>query len=697
MRSPDVRVSARRVAIARSLLLILFGVLSARAAHLAVVDERGARRGLRQTANTVILPAQRGAVLDRDGTPLALTVDAPSVYAVASELKDVPGTARKLAGALRLDARVLEARLRKAQSFVFVARWVEPEAAERVRALTLPGIGLLEEPRRVYPHKELAAQVIGFANIDGVGVRAIEQQEDDWLRGEARRVGVERDARGSLLVSGGLEGWSTAGGDVRLTLDMAMQAEAAAGLRDAIATTGARGGLVLTLDPFTGDVLALAEAPAFDPNRFRTVDFARTRSHAFLDAQEPGSTLKAFLVASALEKHAIRADQFIDCENGTWRVPGKTIHDLHPHAAMQPADIVRVSSNIGAVKIALALKAEPYFEMLRRFGFGERTGSGFPDESAGMLRPPSKWRPVDHATVAFGQGLSVTPIQLAVATAALANGGTRVEPRLVAARRAPRGAWQIAEPKPGERVISRETAGRVLKMLEGVVGPEGTGGRAALQGIRVAGKTGSAQKLDLALGQYAADKFTAWFIGVVPSDAPRLVMVVALDEPRRPNHTGGAAAAPLFARVAAAQLARFGVATEPVIPPFGQRVQFAAAPARAPQASEARSEPRASGGGGAGSAGAVSAGLGGAGFARAVTARLVVSRLEDRVLLPDFRGFTVAEVRQIAASSQLAIRITGSGRAIAQEPPPGTVLAVGGGPVRVRFQPGVSSGDGREG
>jgi cell division protein FtsI (penicillin-binding protein 3) len=687
MRSPDVRVSARRVAIARSLLLILFGVLCARAAHLAA-DERGALRGLRQTANAVTLPAERGAVLDRDGTPLALTVDAPSVYAVAGEIRDVSSTARKLAGALRLDAASLEQRLRKARSFVFVARWVEREAAERVRALTLPGVGLLEEPRRVYPHKELAAQVIGFANIDGVGVRAIEQQEDRWLRGEARRVGVERDARGGLLVSRGLEGWSTAGGDVRLTLDMAMQAEASAALRDAIAATGARGGVVLSLDPFTGDLLALAEAPVFDPNRFRRLDFARTRAHAFLDAQEPGSTLKAFLVAAALERRAIRTDQYFDCEDGTLRVPGKTIRDLHPHAAMRPADIVRVSSNIGAVKIAWELGPKPYFEMLRRFGFGDRTGSGFPDESAGMLRSASNWRPVDHATVAFGQGLSVTPIQLAVATAALANGGIKVEPRLVAARRPPRGAWQTVEPKPGERVISDATARSVLGMMEGVIGPEGTGGRAALRGVRVAGKTGSAQKLDTALGQYAADRFTAWFIGVVPAEAPRLVVVVALDEPRRPQHTGGASAAPLFARVAAAQLARFGIATEPVMPPFGQPlVQIASArppaPARqASHASAARSDPKASGGGGAGSA-------------RAVTAML--ARVDDRVLLPDFRGFTVAEVRQIAASSQLAIRITGSGRAIAQEPPPGTVLAVGGGPVRVRFQPGVSPGDGREG
>ena len=679
MRSPDVRVAARRVAIARSVLLLLFGVLCARAAHLAV-DERGARRGLKQTAIAVTLPAERGAVFDRDGTPLALSIDAPSVYAIAGDLRDLPATARKLAGALHLDAAALEQRLRKARSFVFVARWVDREAAQRVRELTLPGVGLLEEPRRVYPHKELAAQVIGFANIDGVGVRAIEQQEEDWLRGEARQVGVERDARGGLLVSGGLAGWSTAGGDVRLTLDMALQAEAAAALRDAVAATGARGGVVLSLDPFSGDVLALAEAPTFDPNRFRTLDFAHTRAHAFLDAQEPGSTLKAFLVAAALEKGAIRADQLFDCEGGTLKVPGKTIRDLHPHAAMRPADILRVSSNIGAVKIAWALHPAPYFEMLRRFGFGERTGSGFPDESAGMLRAASRWRAVDHATVAFGQGLSVTPIQLAVATAALANGGMRIEPRLVAARRPARGAWQPAPASRAERVISRETARSVLGMLEGVVGPEGTGGRAALQGVRVAGKTGSAQKLDAALGQYAADRFTAWFIGVAPADAPRLVIVVALDEPRRPQHTGGAAAAPLFARVAAAQLARFGLATQPVMPPFGTPlVQTAAArPTAAPRPVAVRTSTPP--------------------VAAPPPARraIEITRVEDRVLLPDFRGFTVAEVRQIAATSQLDVSISGSGRAIAQEPPPGTVLAIGGAPVRVRFEPKAPAGDGRE-
>ena len=387
MRSPDVRVAARRVAIARSLLLLaLRRALRPRGAP----RRRRARRAPRatsQTANAVTLPAERGAIFDRDGTPLALSIDAPSVYAIAGELRDAAG---HRAQARRRAPRSTPRRsssgcARRARSCSSRAGSSGRRRSACARSRS-PASDLLEEPRRVYPHKELAAQVIGFANIDGVGVRAIEQQEDGWLRGEARRVGVERDARGGLLVSGGLEGWSTAGGDVRLTLDMALQAEAAAALRDAVAATGARGGVVLSLDPLIGDVLALAEAPAFDPNRFRTLDFARTRAHAFLDAQEPGSTLKAFLVAAALEKGAIRADQFFDCEDGTLRVPGKTIRDCTRTRRCGRPTSCACRATSARSRSPGRSAATPYFEMLRRFGFGERTGSGFPDESAGMLR-----------------------------------------------------------------------------------------------------------------------------------------------------------------------------------------------------------------------------------------------------------------------------------------------------------------------
>ncbi|MFQ5418713.1 MAG: peptidoglycan D,D-transpeptidase FtsI family protein, partial [Myxococcota bacterium] len=450
------------------------------------------------------------------------------------------------------------------RSFAFVARWVGKEQARRVGALSLDGVGVLHEPRRVYPNRTLAAQVLGFANIDGRGVRGIEQIEDAWLRGTARRIPVERDARGRLLSAGGEERWSTAGGDIALTIDSALQADAEAALAETVLRTGARGGVVISLDPRSGEILALAEAPGFDPNRFREIDYRSTRSRAFLDASDPGSTMKAFLLAGALEHGAVTPDQEFDCEGGSYQVPGRVIHDSRPHGVLTVAEVLQVSSNICAAKIAFALGRRPHFDALRRFGFGEVTGIGFPGESAGVLRPWSEWRPLDHATIAFGQGVSVTPIQMAAATAALANGGQWLRPRLVKARRAARGPWRPARTNTPHRATSPAAAALVVAMMERVVSAEGTARRAALSGVRVAGKTGTAQKFDPETGTYADDRFAAWFIGIVPADDPKLVIVTGVDEPARPLHTGGAAAAPLFARVASAQLARFGILAEPV-------------------------------------------------------------------------------------------------------------------------------------
>ena len=672
MRRAEPGLALQRVAAARVCLLLAFVALSARAAHLSVLDERGQTQGQRQIRSEIVLPPERGTIYDRSGSELAMTLEAPSVYALPGEIADPAAAAARLAPVLGVERRDLAARLSGARSFRYLARWITPEQAERVEALGLAGVGILREPRRTYPFGGLAAQVLGFANIDGQGVRGIEQQEDAWLRGEGRRLPVERDGSGRLLVPEAREPWSTAGGDLVLTLDAAMQADATAMLRDAVQKTGARGGIVVSIDPENGDVLALAELPGFDPNRFREVPFSATRSRAFLDALEPGSAMKAFLVAAALEHGAIEPDTWIDCENGSYRVPGKTIRDVHPHGWLHPADVLRVSSNIGSVKIAIALGARAQYEMLRGFGFGASTGSGFPEESSGLLRPRQAWRPVDQATIAFGQGVSVTPIQLAAATAALANGGEWVRPRLVASRRAPGGEWQTTAVDEPRRVLSPDTTRAVLAMLQGVATPQGTGRRAALRGLAVAGKTGTAQKLDRETGRYSADRFVAWFIGVAPADAPRLAMVVALDEPRRPAHTGGAAAAPVFARVAAAQLARLGIHTEPLVdaPAAGARP-----PEPAVAAVEAEGEPPGS--------------LPVARPPRPPAERLQrlpeVARIGDRVLLPDLRGLSVAEVREITAKHGLAVDVSGKGRAIAQEPPPGTVVAARGARIRVRF------------
>ena len=351
-----------------------------------------------------------------------------------------------------------------------------------------------------------------------------------------------------------------------------------------------------------------------------------------------------------------RLGDVIDCEDGSFQVPGKTIHDHHPNGELTPAGVLRVSSNIGAVKIAYQLGRAAHYRALRRFGFGSVTKSQFPGESAGLLRPWKKWMPVDHATIAYGQGISVTPIQLAAATSALANGGLWVQPRLVSARRPPGGDWHSSRPEPGHRVVREETADAILEMLEGVVSPDGTGSLAGLKGIRVGGKTGTPQKYDSESQTFSTDRHEAWFMGVVPTDAPKLVIVVRVDEAQRPAHTGGATAAPLFARVAAAQLTRYGIFTEPErrraqprptiavarsepLPSVSAAPKKPAPPRpRAPAQPAREAEYRASRAVGAECAPVVEP---------TVVERL--TSLGDRVLLPDFRGRTVDEVRQMTA------------------------------------------------
>jgi len=697
VKAADVRRSARRVEVMLGLLGLAFAVLTLRAAHLSVFDQRGAARGDAQSLRTLTLPPSRGEIVDRSGAALALSVEAPSIYAVPSQVADPAAAARALARILDVDAAKLAKRLREKRGFQFVARWVTPQQAERVHALGLTGIGIAQEPRRVYPHHGLAARALGFANIDGQGVRGIEQQEDSWLRGASRRLPVERDGSGRLLPMQHGTPRGTAGGDLLLTLDATLQAEAERALADQIRASGARGGVVVALDPRSGEILSLAEAPGFDPNHFRELDYRSTRSGAFLDASEPGSSFKAFLIAAALDKGAISADERIDCGDGSLRVPGKTIHDKEPRGVLDPAGILRVSSNIGAVHVAYALGPGDHYEMLRRFGFGEVTGSGFPDESAGVLRPWKEWRPVDHATIAYGQGVSVTPIQLAAALGALANGGEWLAPRLVAARRAPGGAWQPVPPARGHRAVSPATAASVLRMMETVVGEGGTGALAALPGIRVAGKTGTAQKFDTREGRYSQQRFRSWFVGVAPADAPRVVIVVGLDEPKRPYHTGGMSAAPLFAAVARSQLAQQGIHVEstPALiasaalpaegsdadaddaaphvsapPPVARaaatprqapapRPVVAAAPVPKPAPAPKRATP-------------------------ASRDDVEVASFRGRVLLPDFRGLSLEEVTRITAGQGLQVKVQGRGRAVAQEPPPGTILPAGGA-VRVLF------------
>jgi cell division protein FtsI (penicillin-binding protein 3) len=709
----------------RTGVLFVFLVLGARATHLTLADTRAEELGNQQSLTRIELAAARGGIFDRSRKELALTIMAPSVYVSPTELKDRDATVRKLARALGIPQTGLAERLADREKFTYVARWVAPERAARVAELELPGVGIVREPRRAFPTGSLAGRLLGFANIDGVGVRGIEQQEDSWLRGHVRTVAVERDAKGQLLATATLKPEDVAGGDVALTIDAAMQAEAEAALRQSVAKSGAAGGLVISLNPRTGEILALAEEPAFDPNRFRQIDYVETRSRAFLDALEPGSTLKVFLVAAALEADVVDRSTQLDCTGGSYQVKGKTIRDHRDYGVVDLTRLLGLSSNCGAVQVAERLGAELHYDALRRLGFGARTGSGFPFESAGLLRPWRDWKPVDQATVAFGQGLSVTPVQLAAALGAIANGGTWIAPSLVAARRAPRTPWQ-REPAPdSHRAFSRETASEVRHMMESVVSSEGTGRRAGLRGLRVAGKTGTAQKLDVERGQYSQTRYTAWFMGAVPADDPRLVVVVALDEPQGLAHGGGDVAAPLFAQVAADQLARLGIATAPEpfpLPKVQTLIAESQQPAREsrpaiqsededpPTATDALasndSEPPASmepvrvqAKKNTSSTAQDSLPSVAAAPSRVLYRPASVPAVDENgaspagtVFVPEFRGSTVAEAKQLATEHTLEIELLGHGLAVAQDPAPGTILTGARRRVRIHFTTGTGEG-----
>lgn len=684
MRSEDLRRQAVRIRVASCALVLGFAVLAARAAHLTVVDRRGADRGASQTTSAYRLPAPRGLIVDRAGKELAVSVAVPTVYADPSAVADPNAAARALAPVLRRDARSLREKLARGGQFAYLARWVDEEQARKVEALALPGVEILREVRRAYPHHALAAHVLGFANIDGVGARGVEQLEDAWLRGESVTVPVQRDARRRALASAAVDPRQASGGDVALTLDAALQAEAEHALAEGVAAAKAKGGVLVSLDPRTGDILALAEYPPFDPNAFRTTPYPATRSRTFLDAVEPGSTLKPFVVAAALEKGVLRPGDRIDCEGGAWRVPGKTLRDFHPHGVLDVTGVIQVSSNIGAAKIGYAVGAEFHHDVLRRLGFGAPTGTGFPDESAGLLRGWRAWRPVDHATISFGQGISVTPLQLASAFAALAHDGVWRRPRLVAARRAPGAEWEPVPADPGRRAVRPDVARTVVRMMESVVGEEGTGRRAALRGVRVAGKTGTAQKIDPETGAYSQRSYLGWFVGVAPAEDPKLAMAVMIDEPQGVR-VGGYVAAPIFARVAAAQLARHDILTEPELPAPGTQ---APPPPELP-APQLHADAR--------PLSALDAPLALASDPaleeEAEAPGLRVEQLGRQLLVPDFSGRSPSEVRRAVAGTRLRVVTDGQGTAVEQEPAPGTILDDGSGSViRVRFGgPGLPS------
>jgi cell division protein FtsI (penicillin-binding protein 3) len=540
--------------------LLAFWALLARAVQLQTLDaEWLARRAELQGATTLELDALRGSLSDRGGSPLAVSATVESVAASPRLVADRKRAAQALARALRANPRELERKLAQAGSFVWLQRWVTPDAAERVRKLDLPGVHLHRERRRFYPNGSLAGPLLGFADRDGRGLSGLELRFDRELRGAGEKLRVGRDAHGRVLPTQTNAPELRAGRDVTLALDLELQHFAEKALAESLRKTGARHATLVALDPLTGEVLALAESPSFDPNRFWLEDSSAYRARAFVDTFEPGSTLKPFSIALALEAGVTRAEEVFDCENGRYRIGRRTIRDYHPHELLTVRDILRVSSNIGTAKISERLGAKRLVDGLRRFGFGRQTGSGFPGEVGGSVREIREKQAIERANLSFGQGITVTPVQLVAAMAVFANGGTRVTPRLT---RVPPDSALV----PGERAISERTAKLVLQMMRDVV-DDGTGKAAALGRIPVAGKTGTAQKVKD--GVYSQTDYVASFVGIVPVVNPRFVIGVFIDEPRG-IRTGGMVAAPVFREVAGYALDRLGGAGSPLVPDAGE-------------------------------------------------------------------------------------------------------------------------------
>jgi cell division protein FtsI (penicillin-binding protein 3) len=517
-----------------------------------------------QHRSAIKLRARRGDIVDRKGRELAISAMVPSVSAIPAMVPDPLGTAQKLATLLGVDPEVIGRRLARGNQFAWIKRHVTPAEAKAVEAAGLQGVELADEPRRFYPNRSIAGALLGFAGVDGEGLEGIERDFDRFLRGKEYVVGSLRDARGRQLMTGGyLPVEHLSGHKLELTLDLRIQQVAEQALAKQVEAMDAAGGVVIVLDPGTGDVLALAQTPTFDPNLYSQSTPDAWRNRITVDVLEPGSTIKPFVVAAALDAGKVRAEDMWDGMGGRIRVGRKTVSDVHAVDAMNTLEIIQHSSNVGAVQVGQRLGKEAYYGYLRAFGFGEESGLGLQGEVRGTLHPVEKWGLIHLATISYGYGLTVTPMQMARATAAIANGGRLMQPRLV--RRVVDAAGHTVEefpPRVVRRVISEQAARDVTRGLELVTQNGGTGKKARIPGYRVAGKTGTAHKVTA--GGYDRNKVRSSWVGFVPAQDPKLVMYVMVDEPKKAQY-GGAVAAPIFAAIGREVLPYLGVeATEPV-------------------------------------------------------------------------------------------------------------------------------------
>jgi cell division protein FtsI (penicillin-binding protein 3) len=676
---PDPKATgwiAIRVGLIGLLFLAGFGGLAWRAVQLQVVQrDKLSSEARDQYLRQFVMKPRRGVVTDRAGVLLAGSADAESVFidpeGLADRTASMPQSLRPLAAALGLDWKWLGKRVDRGSRFVWAKRRVSPAEAGAVRRLAIPGVSLVAENRRYYPKLTLAGQLLGVTGDEGSGLDGVELALDDLLRGEPTRVPSLRDGAGRLALQdapGSARGRE--GARVELTIDQGLQLATERALADAVQAGKALSGVAVALDPATGEVLAMASHPPVNPNSPHGGPEYRNR--AVTDAFEPGSTVKTFTIAGALERGVLKPSDPIDCTSG-YTVGGHVIHDHKPFGWMGPAKVLAASSNVGAARIGALLGKQGLSEVLASFGFGAPAGIDLPGERHGQL--PFPRADITLATQSFGQGLTATPLQVVLAMGAIANGGTLMKPLLVKRVLDPADGSVLdqAVPTPVRRVVSAATAATMARWLTGVVeDPDGTGKRARSDGWRVAGKTGTAQKTDPVSGGYSADRHFSSFVGFAPAESPRVVIGVFIDEPKGEIY-GGEVAAPPFREIAEYALKMLGVppqgppvvagsagatVTALVTAPFATTAARPSTAPAPPPDLDADPEP--------------------AGPPPVDVAARRIAGTSGGVAVPALGGLPARAAVRVLESLDLGADLTGSGLVVSQAPPPGRVVERGG-------------------
>jgi cell division protein FtsI (penicillin-binding protein 3) len=573
MASPSSNNARFRLCVLSGLLCLWLLAICLRLVYLQVFCYGDfERRAQHQQQRSFDLSPKRGVIYDRAGRELAMSIQVDSAFVVPSEAPDLPNTISLITRITKDDPRVVLADCRAHNTFCWAARKADAEVIERIRALNLQGVHFQKEPKRFYPKRELAAQILGYVGTDDQGLSGLERQFNQQLQGKPGKVMISVDARKRWFAS--VEKQPEAGNSLVLTIDQNIQYIAERELQRAMEETQAIAGTVIVENPRTGEILALTNRPTFNPNIRKEIRNEALKDHAVSDIYEPGSTFKMVTISAGLEEKITRPDEMFDCQMGSIVINGMRIRDSKPHGLLSVADIIAESSDVGAIKVALRLGDERFYKYIRAFGFGQQTGIELPGETRGLTKPVERWSKVSIGAISMGQEIGISPLQLASLISTIANDGVHVPPRIVAGTLSPQTAPQNApqtiafQPVAGTRVISSLTAAQMRQMLQGVV-LHGTGRKAILEGYSSAGKTGTAQKVDPNTGAYSKTKYVASFAGFAPINDPQIAVIVILDSAVG-LHQGGQVSAPVFQRITQQVLEYLHVPHDVQLPPSRQ-------------------------------------------------------------------------------------------------------------------------------